>query len=88
MWTPLVRRVGATMLAAMFISAVFEFGKVDLIGHTLIVVVLLAIVADSGGKPVLVRYPYLVPVAYASALGMFLAMYYGAHMLLFGTSLT
>ena len=40
MWTPLVRRVGAIMLAAMFISAVFEFGKIDLIGHTLIVVVL------------------------------------------------
>jgi hypothetical protein len=87
-WTPLVRRVGATILSAMFISAVFEFGKVDLIGHTLIVVVLLAIVADNGGKPVLVRYPYLVPVAYASALGVFLAMYYGAHSLLFGTSLT
>ena len=40
MWTPLVRRVAAIMLAAMFVSAVFEFGKIDLIGHTLIVVVL------------------------------------------------
>ena len=50
MWTPLVRRVAAIMLAAMFISAVFEFGKIDLIGHTLIVVVLLGIIADDGGK--------------------------------------
>ena len=41
MWTPLVRRVAAVMLAAMFVSAVFEFGKIDLIGHTLIVVALL-----------------------------------------------
>lgn len=88
MWTPLVRRVAATMLTAMFISAVFEFGKVDLIGHTLIVVVLLAIVADNGGKPVLVRYPYLAPAAYGSALCAFLALYYVSHMLLFGTSLT
>ncbi len=52
MWTPLVRRVGATMLAAMFVSAVFEFGKIDLIGHSLIVVALVGIVADDGGKPV------------------------------------
>ena len=50
MWTPLVRRLGALMLTAMFISAVLEFGKIDLIGHTLIVVVLISIVADSGAK--------------------------------------
>ncbi len=45
-WTPLVRRVAATLLAAMFVSAVFQFGKIDAIGHSLIIVVLLAIVAD------------------------------------------
>src|SRR5580692_5485231 len=45
-WTPLVRRIGATMLAAMFISAVFEFGKIDLIGHSLIVVALIGIMVD------------------------------------------
>ena len=50
LWTPLIRRSAAVILAAMFISAVFEFGKIDLIGHTLIVVVLLAIIADDGGK--------------------------------------
>ena len=32
-WTPLVRRVGAIALAAMFTSAVLEFGKIDAIGH-------------------------------------------------------
>ena len=30
MWTPLVRRVAAIMLSGMFVSAVLEFGKVDL----------------------------------------------------------
>ena len=50
MWTPLVRRVGAVMLAAMFVSAVFEFGKIDLIGHSLIVVALLGIIADNAGE--------------------------------------
>jgi hypothetical protein len=88
MWTPLVRRFGAVLLSAMFISAVAEFGKVDLIGHTLIVVVLLAVVADNGGKAGFVRYPWLVPAAYAGVLTAFLAVYYAAHTLLFGTSMT
>ena len=69
MWTPLVRRIGAIMLAAMFVSAVFEFGKVDLIGHSLIVVVLLAIVADNRAAGLTVpRHQWLIPVAYAAAL--------------------
>ena len=88
MWTPLVRRLAAIILAGMFISAVLEFGKIDLIGHTLIVAALIAIIADDGGKKVLVRYPWLAPAGYASALGLFLALYYVAHAVIFGTSLT
>jgi len=87
MWTPLVRRIGAILLAGMFVSAVLEFGKVDLIGHTLIVVVLLSIIADDGHKTALVRFPWLVPVAYAASVGMFLLSYYVAHTVLFGTSM-
>ena len=86
-WTPLVRRVGAIMLAAMFVSAVFPFGKIDLIGHTLIVVALLAIIADDGGKPATrLRYAWIIPVAYASSLALFLSAYYFGHELLFGTT--
>jgi hypothetical protein len=86
-WTPLVRRVAAVMLTAMFISAVVQFGKVDLIGHTLIVVVLLAIVADNSGKRVEeLRSSWMIPAAYAASLGFFLAIYYFGHALLFGTS--
>ena len=88
MWTPLVRRVGAIMLSAMFISAVAPFGKIDLIGHTLIVVVLFAIVADDRTRAPLPRHQWLIPVAYAASLAGFLAAYYEAHALLFGTSLT
>ncbi len=88
MWTPLVRRVAAILLTAAFISAVFDFGKLDLIGHTLIVVVLLGIVADSGSETVLTRRPWLVPLAYAWALSLFLTTYYLAHAALYGTSLT
>jgi hypothetical protein len=88
LWTPLVRRIGAVVLTGMFVSAVFEFGKIDLIGHTLIVVVLLAIMADNGGKRALVRYPWLVPVGYATALSSILGLYYVVHALMFGTSIT
>ena len=88
MWTPLIRRVAAILLAAMFASAVFGFGRIDLIGHSLILVVLLAIAADSGGKTVLSRRPWLMPVAYTAALTMFLTGYYFTHALIYGTSIT
>jgi hypothetical protein len=88
MWTPLVRRIAAIMLAGMFVSAVLEFGKIDLIGHTLIVVVLLGIIADNAREAKLVRFPWLIPAAYASALALFLGSYYLMHAVLYGTSLT
>jgi hypothetical protein len=85
-WTPLVRRIGAIMLAAMFISAVLPFGKVDLIGHSLIIVALFGIVADDGGKQARLRHSWLVPFAYASSLTLSLAAYYLGHKVLFGTA--
>jgi len=88
MWTPLVRRVGAIMLSAMFISAVFEFGKVDMIGHSMIVVVLFAVIADNRAKVPLLRDQWMIPLAYAAALALFLAGYYEIHSALFGTPLT
>jgi hypothetical protein len=88
MWTPLIRRVAAVVLIWMFVSAVFEFGKIDLIGHTLIVVVLIGIAVDNGGRSALARYPWLIPLGYAGALSVFLATYYLAHAVLFGTSVT
>jgi hypothetical protein len=86
LWTPLVRRVGAIMLTAMFASAVFAFGKIDLIGHSLIVVALVGIIADSGGKPARVRDFWLMPASYAASLALFLATYYLVHAQLFGTT--
>ena len=72
MWTPLVRRLGAAMLAAMFVSAVIQFGKIDLIGHSLIVITLVGIVADDGGKTARLRELWLLPFAYAASLAGFL----------------
>jgi hypothetical protein len=85
-WTPLVRRVGAVVLAAMFVSAVFEFGKIDLIGHTLIVVSLLGVIVDDGGRAAKRRDTWLIPVTYASSLVIVLATYYLAHAAFFGTA--
>jgi hypothetical protein len=45
--TPLVRRIAAIILAAMFVTAVPEFGKIDAIGHAPIIAVLLAIIGDA-----------------------------------------
>jgi hypothetical protein len=89
-WTPLVRRLGATLLAAMFISAVFQFGKIDAIGHSMIIVVLLAIMADdkhAEPQDIKLRHPALTPFAYGIALAGFLGVYYVAHAILFGSPL-
>ena len=88
-WTPLVRRVAAVMLAAMFVSAVAQFGKVDMIGHALIVVVLLAIISDNHSKRVEdLRSSWMIPAAYAASMALFLAIYYLGHAAIYGTSIT
>lgn len=84
--TPLVRRCASVLLATMFISAIFEFGKLDAIGHALIIVVLLAIAADNTSATFKLRYAALAPIGYGIALAVFLGVYYYAHALLFGTS--
>jgi len=66
--------------------AVFAFGKIDLIGHSLIVVALVGIIADNGGKPASVRDFWLMPAAYAASLVLFLATYYMVRAQLFGTT--
>jgi hypothetical protein len=86
-WTPLVRRVGAILLATMFISAVFEFGKIDLMGHSLIIVALFAIIADDGGQPAKLRDSWLLPAGCAVSLVVTLITYYAAHAELFGTTM-
>lgn len=85
LWTRLVRRVAAAMLIEIFLSAVLEFGKIDLIGHTLIVVALLGILADDGGKPAKSHYAWGLPITYALALFGILGLYYGWHAEAFGT---
>jgi hypothetical protein len=81
LWTPLVRRLSALALSAMFISAVLEFGKVDAIGHLVIIVILAAILIDA--PPRVRQSSALVPASFAATLAVFILSYYGAHAVLF-----
>ncbi|WP_375465781.1 hypothetical protein [uncultured Methylobacterium sp.] len=83
-WTPLVRRTSAIILAAIFVSAVFEFGKVDAIGHSGIIVVLIAIAADEARVAATRRDVALAPAYYGVALAGFLALYYVGHAAMYG----
>ena len=97
-WTPLVRRVSAIFLVMIFVSAIGPFGKIDAIGHSNIIAVLLAIVFDDSrteGLHVLGKAhwrkwmapSYLMPVSYPVALAVFLGSYYGLHSALYNTSI-
>lgn len=87
-WTPLARRVAAAVLAGMFISACLEFGKLDAIGHSAIIAVLLAIIADDW-QPAESdrRAPWLAPVGLGAALTVTVSAYYVAHATIFNTSI-
>ncbi|HEY0419867.1 MAG TPA: hypothetical protein VGC80_10140 [Acetobacteraceae bacterium] len=77
--TPLVRRLSAVTLASIFVSAVFEFGKMDAIGHLPIIAVLVALAVDNA--PAERRPIALVPAWYCAALAAFVVVYYSAHVL-------
>jgi hypothetical protein len=87
LWTPLVRRIAAAVLAGMFISACFEFGKLDAIGHSAIIAVLFAIICDNRSAASDRRVPWLAPVGLCAALTVTLGAYYLAHAAIFNTSI-
>jgi hypothetical protein len=45
-WTPLIRRLSAVALFIIFTVAVWPFGRVEIIGHGLIMAIVLAVAAD------------------------------------------
>lgn len=83
LWTPLVRRLSALVLTAMFISAIIPFGMIDAIGHSMIIVILIGILVDE--EPKFAKPPLEVVGYFFGALIMVLAAYYGLHSALFGT---
>ncbi len=75
---PLMRRTSAIILTAMFVSAVFEFGKIDALGHSPIIVVLLTILADNE-IPAPRRSLISAPAYFCASLAITVLAYYGVH---------
>ena len=86
-WTPLCRRVAALILTGIFVSAIFEFGKIDAIGHAPIIVAMMVIAADEAPGFVERRPALWLPVAFTGALSVFLLGYYLVHAAMFGTTI-
>jgi len=83
-WTPMIRRVGALALALLLFAATFDFGKIDGIGHLMIIAVLLAVVAEPGAENARCR-PALAPIASGTALLAAIFLYSGVHTLYYGS---
>ncbi len=79
--TPLMRRTASIILASMFVTAILEFGKIDAVGHSPIIAVMLAIMADSriGAR----QSPLVAPVLYPVSMAVTIVAYYGIHAALF-----
>jgi hypothetical protein len=88
LWTPLVRRLSALALLTIFTAAVIPFGRIDLIGHGLIMLVILVIAADRNRglrvAPELRRAMTAVPIGIAGAFAAFITAYWGLHTTFYG----
>ncbi len=87
--TPLVRRLSAVALLVIFTTAVYPFGRVDLIGHALIMAIIIVIAADHNRElhfwPWIRRALIGVPIGVTGALVIFVTAYWGLHAVFYGT---
>tara|TARA_R110002020_G_scaffold50791_8_gene143707 strand:+ start:590 stop:1705 length:1116 start_codon:yes stop_codon:yes gene_type:complete len=87
LWTPLIRRLSAVALLVIFITAVYPFGRIDLVGHALIMGTLFLIAADP--TPSGLSLKRLVPAMGSVPAGLLTAMvviagsYWGLHALFY-----
>ena len=88
LWTPLVRRLSAIALFFIFNAAVYPFGRIDIIGHALIMAIIVAIAADHTRQvhflPAIKRSLAGVPAGIAAALLAFGVGYWGLHTAFYG----
>jgi hypothetical protein len=88
LWTPLVRRLSAISLFIIFNAAVYPFGRIDLVGHALIMAIIVAIAVDPTREmhflPALKKSLRSVPVGLAAALVIIAGSYWGLHLALYG----
>jgi hypothetical protein len=83
-WTPLVRRLAALVLAALFAAAAFDFGRVDGIGPVAVFAILLLVFIDPGRAQPRCR-PTLAPLACSGTWLATIFLYAGVHALSHGT---
>ena len=89
LWTPLVRRLSAAALFLLMFSAVYPFGRVDMIGHATILAALLLILADPTREQSLEVAPrdhratWLVPVGLFVMLAVTMISYAGQHFVIY-----
>jgi hypothetical protein len=83
-WTPMIRRLAALILVAVLTAATFDFGKVDGIGHLMIIAILIVIFAHPVGADDR-RHPALAPLAGSIALPAVIFLYTGGHALYYGS---
>lgn len=92
LWTPLVRRLSAIALLIIFTLAVYPFGRIDLVGHALIMGTLLLIVADPTHLTLADNKDWQavikVPVALAAAIIIIGGTYWGLHGLFYANQPT
>lgn len=88
LWTPLVRRLSALALLVIFLTAVWPFGRIDMIGHALIMSTILLIAIDPERKlhilPKIRQSLAGVPIGLAAVLIVFVTAYWGAHLAIYG----
>jgi hypothetical protein len=83
-WTPLIRRLAALALMAVLTAATFDFGKMDGIGHLMIIAILIVVFADPGGTHDR-RHPALAPLAGGITLPAVILLYTGGHAFYYGS---
>jgi hypothetical protein len=88
LWTPLVRRLSSIALLVIFLTAVWPFGRVDMIGHALIMATILLIAIDPERQlhflPRVRQSLAGVPMGLAAALIIFTTAYWGTHRTIYG----
>lgn len=84
--SPLARRLGALVLGILFIAAVFPFGKIDALGHLVIILILSVVFAEKRSESVAIEAPNwrrVLAVNY-SVLTIVFGAYYASHSMMFG----
>lgn len=88
LWTPLVRRLSAVALFIIFNAAIWPFGRIDLVGHALIMAIIVAIAVDPTRElhflPKIRNALASVPAALAGVIVIFGIGYWGLHMAFYG----